>query len=73
MARMGAQPPKGILLYGPPGCSKTMLARAVASASGRNFLTVKGPELYSKWVRHPNPHTLRARWLLNLDLTPSTL
>ena len=50
MKRVGATPPKGILLYGPPGCSKTMLARAVASASGRNFISIKGSELFSKWV-----------------------
>jgi SpoVK/Ycf46/Vps4 family AAA+-type ATPase len=50
MARLGATPPRGTLLYGPPGCSKTMLAKAVASEGGRNFLTIKGPELYSKWV-----------------------
>ena len=50
MRRVGAVPPAGTLLYGPPGCSKTMLARAVASASGRNFITVKGPELHSKYV-----------------------
>lgn len=50
MKRVGAVPPAGTLLYGPPGCSKTMLARAVASASGRNFVTVKGPELHSKYV-----------------------
>ena len=50
MRRVGAVPPSGTLLYGPPGCSKTMLARAVASASGRNFITVKGPELHSKYV-----------------------
>lgn len=50
MKRVGASPPKGVLLYGPPGCSKTMLARAVASASGRNFISIKGSELFSKWV-----------------------
>ena len=43
--RFGITPPKGLLLFGPPGCSKTMLARAVASTSSRNFLAVKGPEV----------------------------
>lgn len=47
---MGIKPPSGLLLYGPPGCSKTMIAKALATESGLNFLAIKGPELFSKYV-----------------------
>ena len=46
----GAKPPKGILLHGPPGSGKTLLAKAVANESRVNFISIKGPELMSKFV-----------------------
>ncbi len=48
--RMGIKPPRGILLYGPPGTGKTLIAKAVATESEANFISIKGPEVMSKWV-----------------------
>ncbi|MEM0472481.1 MAG: CDC48 family AAA ATPase [Sulfolobales archaeon] len=48
--RMGIRPPRGILLYGPPGVGKTLLAKAAATESGANFIAINGPEILSKWV-----------------------
>ncbi|ROO51560.1 transitional endoplasmic reticulum ATPase [Micromonospora sp. Llam0] len=49
-ARLGVQPPRGVLLYGPPGCGKTFLVTALAGTGKANVLSVKGAELLSKWV-----------------------
>lgn len=48
--KKGITPSKGILLYGPPGCSKTMFARALATESNLNFISIKGPEIFNKYV-----------------------
>ena len=50
LSAWATRPPRGVLLYGPPGCSKTLAAKALASESRSNFLAVKGPELFSKYV-----------------------
>jgi ribosome biogenesis ATPase len=49
-AKLGIRPASGTLLFGPPGCGKTLLARAIANASHANFISVKGPELLNKYV-----------------------
>ena len=48
--RLGIKPPKGILLYGPPGTGKTLLAKAIATETETNFITIKGPEIFNKYV-----------------------
>ncbi|MFC6733323.1 CDC48 family AAA ATPase [Haladaptatus sp. GCM10025893] len=48
--RMGIDPPAGVLLYGPPGTGKTLIAKAVANETNANFISVRGPQLLSKWV-----------------------
>ena len=47
---MGIRPPRGALIYGPPGCGKSLVAKAVAAESDANMILVKGPEILSKWV-----------------------
>merc|ERR1712194_862486 len=48
--KFGMQPSRGVLFYGPPGCCKTLLAKAVASECSSNFVSIKGPELLTMWV-----------------------
>lgn len=48
-AKFGMKPSKGVLFYGPPGCGKTLMAKAIASECSSNFISVKGPELLTMW------------------------
>lgn len=48
--RLGIQAPRGLLMFGPPGCSKTMIAKALATESNLNFIAIKGSDLFSMWV-----------------------
>lgn len=54
--KAGIKPSKGVLLYGPPGTGKTLLAKAIANEANANFISVKGPELVSKWVGESEKH-----------------
>lgn len=48
--KVGITPPRGVLLYGPPGTGKTLLAKAIATETRANFISIKGPEIFNKWV-----------------------
>lgn len=48
--KLGIKPPRGLLMFGPPGCSKTMIAKALATESNLNFISIKGSDLFSMWV-----------------------
>lgn len=48
--QMGIRPPKGVLLFGPPGTGKTMIAQAIANETNANFISIRGPQMLSKWV-----------------------
>mmetsp|Transcript_12639 Transcript_12639/g.26722 ORF Transcript_12639/g.26722 Transcript_12639/m.26722 type:complete len:921 (-) Transcript_12639:1766-4528(-) len=47
--KFGMNPSKGVIFYGPPGCGKTLLAKAIANECGANFISIKGPELLTQW------------------------
>ncbi|MHA1459715.1 MAG: CDC48 family AAA ATPase, partial [Promethearchaeota archaeon] len=70
--KAGIRPVGGILLFGPPGCGKTLLAEAVATESNLNFITIKGPELMSKWVGQSEKN-MRGIFAKARELAPSII
>ena len=58
--KFGMAPSKGVLFYGPPGCGKTLLAKAIANECQANFISVKGPELLTMWFGESEANVRRA-------------
>ncbi len=71
-SRLGVKPPRGVLIYGPPGTGKTLLAKAVATESNANFISVKGPELLSKWVNE-TPQLVKKLFAKAKQVAPSVV
>lgn len=69
---LGIKPHKGILLYGPPGCGKTMIAKAIANDINAHFISIKGPELLSKWYGQ-SEENLRSIFEEAKELQPSII
>ncbi|KAF9183212.1 hypothetical protein BGZ51_004173 [Haplosporangium sp. Z 767] len=70
--RMGVKPPMGLLLYGPSGCGKTMLIQVLASESKMNFIPIKGPEIFSKYLGETEA-TLRRLFAMARQIAPCIL
>ncbi|KAF9371284.1 hypothetical protein CPB97_002114, partial [Podila verticillata] len=70
--RMGVKPPMGLLLYGPSGCGKTMLVQTLASESNMNFIPIKGPEIFSKYLGETEA-TLRRLFAMARQIAPCIL
>ncbi|KAF9952430.1 hypothetical protein BGZ72_006299 [Mortierella alpina] len=70
--RMGVRPPTGLLLYGPSGCGKTMLVQSLASESNMNFIPIKGPEIFSKYLGETEA-TLRRLFAMARQISPCIL
>jgi len=70
--RLGIRAPKGVLLVGPPGCGKTLLARAVATETNANFIHVNGPEIFSKWLGE-SERAVRRLFKKAKEVSPSVL
>ncbi|KAG0253172.1 hypothetical protein DFQ27_007623 [Actinomortierella ambigua] len=70
--RMGVKPPMGLLLYGPSGCGKTMLVQALATKSNLNFIPIKGPEIFSKYLGETEA-TLRRLFAMARQIAPCIL
>ncbi|KAF9936370.1 hypothetical protein BGZ67_002431 [Mortierella alpina] len=70
--RMGVRPPTGLLLYGPSGCGKTMLVQSLASESSINFIPIKGPEIFSKYLGETEA-TLRRLFAMARQISPCIL
>jgi AAA+ superfamily predicted ATPase len=70
--RLGIKPHRGILLHGPPGCGKTLIAKAIANEVGAHFIDVAGPEILSKWVGESESN-LRQLFTQAMELQPTII
>lgn len=70
--KFGMTPSKGVLFYGPPGCGKTLLAKAIANECQANFISIKGPELLTMWFGESEANVREIFDKVSVSSTPCT-